>query len=312
MISKLHFRLAPPSADETLYCLCTLIHNSWPTNVPLADVLSTGACYLKKARARTCWFRHSPYTLAVAALATAYNSLGLGQLKHRLLRECDARARKVTGRGVDFHGVAASAAAMSGDERAAAAAAVAARAMRGGTESPVCVKSEMHGWGSPTGVAQGAELLQEAAFSTVGGLPLVENLSPAATVPSLKAFSPCAVVGPQPATGSTAAAPIAARAEGHSGGVGGLPLAMAHLRRGGHKRLLHQSCRSCFVPCARRQRVDDMGNRIIGAVSAAGSADHGHVTTDDEARLSFSGEDEEYGDGATSEDSNSCMSGDDL
>ncbi|CAM9106991.1 unnamed protein product [Ectocarpus sp. 8 AP-2014] len=162
--------------------------------------------YLKRARARTCWFRHPPYTLAVAALATAYNSVGLGKERRRLLRECDARARAVTGRGVDVHGVAACADAMVSDERAAAAATAAAAAAaaaatsghaRGSTESPVCGGSDTaakDGWGSPTGVAQGAELLQKAAFSAVGvrgdqgigsggggGVPLVEDFSPLTT-----------------------------------------------------------------------------------------------------------------------------------
>ncbi|CAN0279448.1 unnamed protein product, partial [Hapterophycus canaliculatus] len=189
MISKLNFRLAPPSADETFHCLSSLLHNNSSNNYH-SDILAAGSYYLKKARARTCWFRHSPYTLAVAALATTYNSMGLGKLRRRLLRECDARARAVTGRGVDIHGVAACAEAMANERAAAAAAAAAtARAMcvRGSTESPVCgggsggdstvgngngngddtaVKS---GWGSPTGVAQGAELLQKAAFSAAAG-----------------------------------------------------------------------------------------------------------------------------------------------
>lgn len=223
MISKLNFRLAPPSADETFHCLSSLLHNNG-SNSFHADVLSAGSYYLKKARARTCWFRHSPYTLAVAALATTYNSMGLGKLRRRLLRECDARARAVTGRGVDIHGVAACAEAMANERAAAAAAAAAtARAMcvRGSTESPVCggggvgeenaagngedlaVKS---GWGSPTGVAQGAELMQKAAFSAAagtdgggarnggggggggGGVPLVEDFSPP------RKFSPCGAV----------------------------------------------------------------------------------------------------------------------
>ncbi|CAN0204864.1 unnamed protein product [Ectocarpus sp. 13 AM-2016] len=179
MISKLNFRLAPPSPDEALHCL---------------------SHYLKRARARTCWFRHAPYTLAVAALATAYNCMGLGRERRQLLRECDARARAVTGRGVDVHGVAACADAMVSDERAAAAATAAATAAtsghaRGSTESPVCGGSNTaakDGWGSPTGVAQGAELLQKAAFAAVGvrgdqgtgsggGVPLVEDFSPLTT-----------------------------------------------------------------------------------------------------------------------------------
>eukprot|EP00752_Nemacystus_decipiens_P018470 g16560.t1 len=221
MISKLNFRLAPPSADETLHCLSTLLHNgssssrrsSSPASaVPHAEILSAGSYYLKKARARTCWFRHSPYTLAVAALATAYNSMGLGRQRRRLLRECDARARAVTGRGLDIHGVAASADAMANDERAAEAVAAATlrRQARGSTESPVCGggggddEAIKEGWGSPTGVAQGAaELLQKAAFAAVGrgnggdgvgdgvgdgGAPSVEDLSPP------KSFSPCGAV----------------------------------------------------------------------------------------------------------------------
>ncbi|CAN0550959.1 unnamed protein product [Ectocarpus sp. 12 AP-2014] len=185
MISKLNFRLAPPSPDEALHCL---------------------SHYLKRARARTCWFRHAPYTLAVAALATTYNCMGLGKERRRLLRECDARARAVTGRGVDVHGVAACADAMVSDERAAAAATAAAAAAaaaatsghaRGSTESPVSGGSNTatkDGWGSPTGVAQGAELLQKAAFSALGvrgdqdtgsgsggGVPLVEDFSPLTT-----------------------------------------------------------------------------------------------------------------------------------
>lgn len=230
MISKLNFRLAPPSADETLHCLTALLHNNsssggdrrrrMPSSPPTssgvgshaAEILSAGTCYLKKARARTCWFRHSPYTLAVAALATAYNSAGLGELRRSLLRECDARTRAVTGRGLDIHGVAACADAMANDERAseavAAAAALKRRARGGGTESPVCGgggggnEAVKEGWGSPTGVAQGAaELLQKAAFSAVGGregggvrggggggVPLVEFFSPPRT------FSPCGAV----------------------------------------------------------------------------------------------------------------------
>lgn len=189
MISKLSFRLAPPSADEALHCLSALLDNTFrdasfsPSSssssgaVPHADILSVGSQYLKKARVRTCWLRHSPYTLAVAALATTYNSLGLPVLRRRLLRESDARARVVTGSGVDMHGVAACADAMASDERASAAIAAAAamrRRARGSTESPVCSgdgsEAEKEGWGSPTGVAQGAaELLRKAAFSTVGG-----------------------------------------------------------------------------------------------------------------------------------------------
>ncbi|CAB1108162.1 unnamed protein product [Ectocarpus sp. CCAP 1310/34] len=213
MISKLNFRLAPPSPDEALHCLSSLLLRSSSSSdnksgrggVPLhSDVLSASSHYLKRARARTCWFRHAPYTLAVAALATAYNSVGLGKERRRLLRECDARSRAVTGRGVDVHGVAACADAMVRDERAAATAAAAAAAAansghaRGSTESPVCGGSNTaakDGWGSPTGVAQGAELLQKAAFSAVGvrgdqgigsggggsGVPLVEDFSPLTT-----------------------------------------------------------------------------------------------------------------------------------
>lgn len=267
MISKLHFRLAPPSADETLHCLSSLLHNSWPSRVPVSDVLSTGACYLKKARARTCWFRHSPYTLAVAALATAYNSLGLGQLKRRLLLECDARARSVTGRGVDLHGVAACAEAMSIDERAAAAAAAAAAASRGGrggTESPVCNKAAKEGWGSPTGVAQGAELMQEAAFSTVKSVPLVKGFSPSKP----NSFSPCAV--PKAARAAAAAGAGAA----HVGTSSSAPLAAASAsaspraappRQAGQKRGFHQSFGSCFVPCGRRRCLEGSvgGRRAI-------------------------------------------------
>lgn len=292
MISKLHFRLAPPSADETLHCLATLIHTSWPTEVSTADVLSTSSCYLKKARVRTCWFRHSPYTLAVAALATAYNSLGLGHLKRSLLRECDSRARVVTGKGVDLRGVAACAAAMSADERAAsdAAAAAAARACRGGTESPVCNKPSKDGWGSPTGVEQGVELVQASAFSTVrgaemgvsaigaggaragsGGPPLVKKLSPPTTIVP-KTFGP-------------RAAPKAARA-----GVGNVGVVLPQAAgvdlptvdepttaapRRSHKRGFSQSFGSCFVPCARRPCVDGVGDR--------GRVD-GCVTADDESR----------------------------
>lgn len=212
MISKLNFRLAPPSPDEALHCLSSLLHSSSSSSDnnsagggvrPHSDMLSASSHYLKRARARTCWFRHAPYTLAVAALATAYNSVGLGKERRRLLRECDARARAVTGRGVDVHGVAACADAMVSDERAAAAATAAAAAAaatsghaRGSTESPVCGDNNTaakDGWGSPTGVAQGAELLQKAAFSAVGvrgdqgigggggGVPLVEDFSPLTT-----------------------------------------------------------------------------------------------------------------------------------
>ncbi len=224
MISKLNFRLAPPSADETLHCLSSLLRSRnsgvalggscrqgpGPSTasgdvVPHDEVLSTGSYYLKKARARTCWFRHPPYTLAVAALATAYNSMGLGELRRRLLQECDARARLVTGRGIDIHGVATCADAMASDERASAAVAAAslkAQAQaRGNAESPVCggggrnEDAVKEGWGSPTGVAQGAaELLQKAAFAAVGmrnaecgggggggGVPLVEDFSPPRT-----------------------------------------------------------------------------------------------------------------------------------
>lgn len=213
MISKLNFRLAPPSADEALHCLSSLLHSGGGGVPPHSDVLSAGSHYLKRARARTCWFLHAPYTLAVAALATAYNSMGLGKERRRLLRECDARARAVTGRGVDVHGVAACADAMVRDERAAAAAAAAAAAsghVRGSTESPVCGDSNTaakDGWGSPTGVAQGAELLQKAAFSAVsvrgdqgigsggGRVPLVEDFSPLTT------FSPFGAV-PTMATAS--------------------------------------------------------------------------------------------------------------
>lgn len=214
MISKLNFRLAPPSADDALHCLSTLLHNSsscMSSASPAAggeagsyaEILSAGSYYLKKARARTCWFRYSPYTLAVAALATAYNSMGLGRQRRRLLRECDARARAVTGRGLDIHGVAACADAMANDARAseAVAAATLKRQARGSTESPVCGggggnKAVKEGWGSPTGVAQGAaELLQKAAFAAVGGgrdggggVPLLQDFSPPRT------FSPCGAV----------------------------------------------------------------------------------------------------------------------
>lgn len=338
MISKLHFRLAPPSADETLHCLATLVHNLWPVTIPLADILSVASCYLKKARARTCWFRHSPYTLAVAALATAFNSLGLGQRKRRLLRECDARARSITGRGVDFHGVAACAAAMSGDERAAAAAAAAARAVRGSTESPVCGKSTKDGWGSPTGVAQGAELLQEAAFSTVGGaVPLVEDLtppSPTAALPPPQAFSP-RVHGPRTGARATAptarpplqaaAAPIAARACSRvvrnrrlsapasvgrgfpeAEGLGSrVPGAEAGSRRNVQKRALHQSYGSCFVPCARRQCLEGGAGR---RVSIGAYADSGHASTTGAQSHGKVG----CGDENNSDGSNTCASYEDA
>lgn len=335
MISKLQFRLAPPSADETLHCLATLVHNLWPVTVPLADIISVASCYLKKARARTCWFRHSPYTLAVAALATAFNNLGLGQRKRRLLRECDARARSITGRGVDFHGVAACAAAMSGDERAAAAAAAAARAVRGSTESPVCGKAAKEGWGSPTGVAQGAELLQEAAFSTVGGaVPLVEDLAPSsrtAALPSPQAFSPRMHAPRRVARGAApvarpplpaAAAPIAARACSSAvrkrrlsapASVGGgfpeteglgsrAPGAETGSRRTVQKRGLHQSYGSCFVPCARRQCLEGSAGR---RVSVGAYADSGHATTTGAQSQGKVGRvDEGRGDGS----SNTCVS----
>lgn len=244
MISKLHFRLAPPSADETLQCLTALIHESWAPHVPVAEVLSSGACYLKKARARTCWFRHSPYSLAVAALATAYNSLGLGQLRRRLLRECDSRVRNVTGRALDISGVAACAEAMAIDEIAAAAAAAAARMGRGGTDSPEPGTNNptKEGWGSPTGVAQGAELLQGVAFSTVGGVPLVEDFSPSPP----KSFSPCALPTNARAPGGVRA-PSAAPAPAPGPALPG---------QAGEKRGLHQTSGSCFVPCARRPCVD--------------------------------------------------------
>lgn len=246
MISKLHFRLAPPSADETLQCLSTLLHNSEASNIPVADLLSTSSCYLKKARARTCWFRHSPYTLAVAALATAYNSLGLGQLRRSLLRECDARARSVTGRGVDLHGVAACSDAMSMDERAAAAALASTRSERRGTESPVCSKAAKEGWGSPTGVAHGAELLQEVAFLAVRGVPLVAEFSPSPP----KAFSPCAM--PK----ASRVVRRACRRGLCSSRVPSPSPAVPLPPRQGHKRGLHQSFGSCFVPCPRRSRED--------------------------------------------------------
>lgn len=334
MISKLHFRLAPPSADETLHCLATLVYNIWPANIPLADILSTASCYLKKARARTCWFRHSPYTLAVAALATAFNSLGLGQRKHRLLRECNARARKVTGRGVDFHGVAACAAAMSGDGRTAAVAAAAARAVRGGTESPVCNKFGKDGWGSPTGVAQGAELLQEVAFSAVGEgcLPLLQDLSPATsmrapTIASPQTFNTRVTSGGTRVT--MAAVPIATRAGASRGGRelsvgrgvgtgdGGALCGVdtsggSRLPRHGQKRALHQSYGSCFVPCARRTCVEGVERRVRGCTGAgvrqdACASDHGHVTTDDESQPCGEAA---HGDGDSS-DSNSCTSSED-
>eukprot|EP00903_Cladosiphon_okamuranus_P013742 g12793.t1 len=353
MISKLNFRLAPPSADETLHCLSTLLHNNSSSSssrvsssspagavggvaVPHAEILSAGSYYLKKARARTCWFRHSPYTLAVAALATAYNSMGLGRQRRRLLRECDARARVVTGRGLDIHGVAACADAMANDARAseAVAAATLKRQARGSTESPVCggggKEAVKEGWGSPTGVAQGAaELLQKAAFAAVGGgrdgggggggVPLVEDFSPPRTfspcgaVPTKAAAShvvagrrvirrvsssprataprprvstsPRDIVAPTGAAGAGAApaqqvsvstspldveritaAPAARPRRVSSANACSqqyLELAEASRRQSssgrggvGHKRRLHQSEGSCFVPCARRRSVE--------------------------------------------------------
>lgn len=249
MISKLHFRLAPPSADETLHCLSSLLRTSWISSVPVADVLSTSACYLKKARARTCWFRHSPYTLAVAALATAYNSLSLGYLKCRLLQECDDRARTVTGRGLDVHGVAACVEVMTIDERVAAigaaAAAAAARARRGSMDSPVCNASvATNGWGSPTGVEQGAELLQETTFSVVGNTPLTGEFSP----PSPKALSPQKVRNfPRANTGHVQACP-AQRALPPG------PTVLPH--QANRKRGFQQSFGSCFMPCRRRSSLN--------------------------------------------------------
>lgn len=257
MISKLHFRLAPPSADETLQCLSSLLHNSETSTAPAADLLSTSSYHLQKARARTCWFRHSPYTLAVAALATAYTSLGLGRLRRSLLRECDARARSVTGRGVDLHGVAACSEAMLIDERAATAALHAsAVGDRGGTESPICSKAAKDGWGSPTGVAQGAELLQEVAFLAVRGVPLVSEFSPSPPPP--QAFSPCAML-PSAAAPMPCAARVVRRACRRGARVSTVPSPSRSPAPPlqGQKRSLHQSFGSCFVPCSRRSCGDD-------------------------------------------------------
>lgn len=294
MISKLQFRLAPPSADETLHCLSTLIHSSWSSSVPASDVLASGASYLKKARARTCWFRHSPYTLAVAALTASYNSLGLGQLKRRLLRECDGRARAVTGRGLDIVGVAACVEAMSVDERAVATAAAARAARRGSNESPVCSNEApaKEGWGSPTGVAQGAaELLRQAAFSAVGGVPLVEDFSPA---PSPKAFTPCAELTTAGlgvdagCTGSSASVRMRANAP-RPRAPSPTPIALRQQQRVGIKRPFHQTFGSCFVPCAARSRVEGLirvHDRSAIRVGHGGVEDRGSGRPCDESNCS--------------------------
>lgn len=245
MLCKLQFRLAPPSTDETFICLSALVHKSCTPGISVKDVQSTGSYYLKKARTRTCWFRHSPYTLAVAALATTYNSLGFGQLRRRLLRECDARARGVTGRGVDILGVASCAEVMSRVERAAAtttaAAAVAARTARRNGR-----------WGSPTGVAHGAELLREVAFSTGS-----TDSHPVVTPSPPKPVGPCAV--PKPAwTGGVPVSSVSAVASR-------APLLRGVLevqQQGCQKRHLPQSSRSCFEPCSRRARIDDVGGQF--------------------------------------------------
>ncbi|CAM9724731.1 unnamed protein product, partial [Scytosiphon promiscuus] len=260
MISKLNFRLAPPSADETFHCLSSLLHNNGSGNRYHSDILAAGSYYLKKARARTCWFRHSPYTLAVAALAATYNSMGLGKLRRRLLRECDARARAVTGRGVDIHGA---------------------------------VKS---GWGSPTGVAQGAELLQKAAFSAAAGragegfspcgavqtkasshvvagrraIRRVSSSSSSASSSSRVAaqisqgpMSPRDIRAPSPARGSTAPArrvsvstsPLDVERTASPVRVSASQASepRRHSEGGGQKRRLNQTSGSCFVPCSRRR-----------------------------------------------------------
>lgn len=254
MLCKLQFRLAPPSADETFLCLSNLVHKSCPPGISVEDVQSTGSYYLKKARVRTCWFRHSPYTLAVAALATTYNSLGFGQLRRRLLRECDTRARGVTGRGVDILGVAACAEAMSRDESAAAAAAAAAEAAR--------TARGKGRWGSPTGVAQGAELLQEVAFSSASTDPrAVVTPSPP------KSVGPCAV--PKPAR--TEGVPVSSVGFSVSAATSRASLPVGVLesqQQGRQKRRLTQSSSSCFEPCSRRVRVDGVAGRF-----EVGSAD---------------------------------------
>lgn len=263
MISKLQFRLAPPSPDETLNSLVTLIHDPRGTGVSVEEVKATGAGYLRKARERVCWFRNTPFTLAIAAFATAYNALGLGKLKRSLLRECDARSRMITRRGVDFKGVAFCATAMSGEERAAAAAAAAAAAVaaaaarvgRGGTDSPVCNKPGNQGWGSPTGVAQGAELLQEAAFSTVGGLPLVEDLSPTTVAPPPKSYSPCPV--PRAVTTVERRLRPAPRSQSP------LPPVAEHA----YKRGIGQTSGSCFEPCSRRRCMIRVGTARLNGIS---------------------------------------------
>lgn len=268
MISKLNFRLAPPSPDETLHCLVTLAHGSWATGASTAQVLCKSTGYLKKARVRTCWFRNAPYTLAIAALATAYNSLGLGKLKRRLLSECDARARLVTGRGVDFRGLTVCAAAMARDERAAAVAAVAARVGRASSNSPICYRLANHGWGSPTGVAQGVELLGDEPLPTIGGLPVVQDLSPAVVGP--KILSACKV----PEEGQTAQVRI--RSVVHAPHVD----TQEPCSKRSNKRSLQQSSGSCFVHTARRRRIVVV-SRTNGANSCISTNGEGRCPGDE-------------------------------
>lgn len=179
----------------------------------------------------------------MAALATTYNSLGFGQLRRRLLRECDARARGVTGRGVDILGVASCAEAMSRDERAAAAAAANAAAVAARRKG---------GWGSPTGVAQGAELLQEVVFSTVS-----TDSRTVVTPSPPKSVGPCAVPKPARTEGVPVSSVSAAASRAPlPGGV------LEGQQQGCQKRHLPQSSGSCFEPCSRRARVDDVGGRF--------------------------------------------------
>ena len=253
MLCKLQFRLAPPSANEILLCLSALIHKPWPSGVSMRNVQSMGSYFLKKARVRTCWFRHSPYTLAVAALATAFKSLGLGQLRRRLLRECDARARRVKGRGIDIRGVVFCAEAMANDERAAAAAV--ALAARGGNGSPAPINSDQKvGWGSPTGVAHGAEVLRDMTISMVATDPYPRPMAPPLLPKSVgpPAFpKPARVQGAPVSNALTVSAPTVS-----------VSVTRGQGQQFGKKRGLPQSFGSCFEPRRRRASVCGLVGRI--------------------------------------------------
>ncbi|CAM9329475.1 unnamed protein product [Choristocarpus tenellus] len=291
MLHKLQFRLAPPSANEMLHCLIILLHPGWPSDTPLDKVLSLGSHFLTKAQSHVCWFSHSPFTLAVAAFICAFEMLGLGWLKGAVLRECDSRAREVRcpGAAVDVEGVSACAAVMMGLEEAADVTSSvkstvhqAASALEGGVGRGCGDDDKAEGWGSPTGVIDGA------ARMDVGVLP-VGNMNGNSGVGESVGTSQCsrgvggssparAMPGPQPRTvvDSRPSGCCQVTLSGNGIGVcaeGGNGEVLVPGSLSGQKRALIRTTGSCFSPHKRRTCVQGRGESVGEGVEARKGGD---------------------------------------